>query len=173
MKSERKEQLKGKGWSEDEIEHAEQELEKAASHDVHFSKIIFWSSLVVIIFGNLLVSLVLIPFLIVFSKWMLYSVVILLAATIGFLYSFLVKDIGHLKKKHHISAGIIIPLIALANMVMMVLFSNKFIKGIKINTEPHNPWLVAIIFAVAFIVPYVISQIREYLQERKRSVIVH
>ena len=156
-----KKKLKQKGWHPQEIQHAESIMEKKFPHDVHFSKIVFYSALVVIVFANILVSLVLIPFLIALNKWALFALVIIFGGTIGFLYNFLITDIGHLQKKHHLTAAIIIPIIALANLVVMIMFSNKFIAELKINLPPHNPWITAGLFAVAFILPYLFSQLRK------------
>ena len=153
MKQKKRLELKEKGWSEEEIKKAESLLEKERDHDAHFSKIVFWSALVVIIFANLLVSLILIPFLIVFNQLIIYPITVLLGGTIGFLYNFLITDIGHLKSKHHLVVGFLVPLIALANMMTMVFVSNKFITEIKINNNLHNPWIIATVFAVAFILP--------------------
>jgi hypothetical protein len=159
MKQKQKLKLTEKGWSEEEIIHAEESLDRAEKQDVHFSKIVFWSALIVTIFGNFIVSLILIPFLIVLNKWVLYSVVILLAGSIGFLYKLLITDIGHLEKKHHIAASIVIPLIAIANVVGMVLVSNRFISDLKVENVQHNPIIVAVVFAVVLILPYVLHKI--------------
>lgn len=145
---------KKEGWSEAEIKKAESILEKERKHDVHFSKIVFWSALVVVVFANLIVSLVLIPFLIVLNKWMLYFIVVLLGGMVGFLYNFLITDIGHLNRKHHILAGVIIPILALVNLVLMVLVSNRFIADLQVENTLHNPWIVSIVFVVAFVLPY-------------------
>tara|TARA_Y100000310_G_C20647066_1_gene797251 strand:- start:883 stop:1371 length:489 start_codon:yes stop_codon:yes gene_type:complete len=158
MKETKKKELKDKGWKDTEIKHAEEALEKSTRHDAHFSKIVFWSALLVIVFGNLVVSVVLIPFLVALNKNFLYVIVVLLAGIIGFLYNFLIHDMGHLEKKHHITAGILVPLIALGNVVVMVLLSNRFTADIKIG-EPHNPWIIASVFAVAFILPYIFTKI--------------
>ncbi len=165
MKKDKRIELLEKGWPEAEIKRAEQILEKEAKHDVFFSKIVFWSALVVIIFANLLVSLMLIPFLIALNHWVIYSIVIILAGTIGFLYNFLIKDIDYLGKKHHVWAGILVPLLALTNVMMMVWASNRFIEKLKINNPPQNPWLIALLFAVAFILPYLIDRIRRKVNE--------
>ena len=160
MKEKRRGELRGKGWAETELQKAESLLERVGHHEVHFSKIVFWSALVIIIFANLVVSIVLVPFLIVFPAWLLYGVVVLLAGSVGFLYDLLITDIGHLKTKHHISASVVIPLIAVANMVIMVIVANNIILESGVTTTLHNPWLVAIVFAVAFILPYVFMRLR-------------
>ncbi len=161
MHPKKKEGLFKKGWTAEEIKKAEAILDKTEPHHIFFSKITFWSALVVIIFANLLVSLVLIPFLIVLNQWILYFTIIILAGVIGFLYNFLILDLGYLEKKHHLLAGIIVPLLALANIVIMVLVSNRFIADLKIRTPLHNPWLIGLVFALAFITPYLIARIRK------------
>lgn len=156
----KKEELLKKGWAAEEIKKAEDILEKTELHDIFFSKITFWSALVVIIFANLLISLVLIPFLIVLNSWILYSTIAILALIIGFLYDLLITDIKILERKHHILAGITVPLLALINITIMVLVSNKFIADLNLQNQPHNPWLLGLVFAIALITPYLINRIR-------------
>ncbi|MFH1682184.1 MAG: hypothetical protein ABIA37_00145 [Candidatus Woesearchaeota archaeon] len=169
MHPEKRAELLRKGWGEEELKKAEAILEKTATQELFFSKIIFWSALVVIIFANLIISLVLVPFLIVLNQWALYFTVIILAGVIGFLYNFLVLDMGHLEKKHHLMAGIIIPVLALANMIIMVLVSNRFIAELDLHNVPHNPWMIGLVFAAAFITPYLIDKLRgkHYIPEKK------
>jgi len=159
MKQKKRLELKEKGWTELELKKTENILGKITRHEKHFSKIVFWSALITIIFANLVVSIVLIPFLLVFPAWLLYGIVVLLAGSVGFLYDLLIMDIGHLKTKHHVSASILIPLIAIVNMVVMVLVANNIIMDSKVTTMPHNPWITAIVFAVAFILPYVFMRL--------------
>ena len=103
---------------------------------------------------------VLIPFLIVLNKWILYFTIIVMALVIGFLYNFLILDIKLLGKQHHIAAGIIVPLIALANVFLMVIVSNRFIADLQLNNPPHNPAVVGVVFGVAFILPYLVDRLR-------------
>ena len=160
MKPKRKDELKEKGWDTSDIKNAEEILERSTRHDVFLSTLVFWSALVVIIFANVVVSFVLVPFLVVFDMWVLYTIIILLAGVVGFLYHFLISDIGHLETKHHILASIIVPVLALANMIVVVVVSNRCIEGVEIKNIPHNPYIIAIVFAVAFILPTIVLQIK-------------
>lgn len=164
MIPQRREQLLQKGWREEDLARAEAILNRATKRDIFFSKIVFWSALLVIVFANLLVSAILIPFLIALYSLVLYAIVALLGLAIGFLYNFLITDIGLLEKKHHRAASIIIPIIAMSNIIIMVVTSNHFIESIHLNNQPHSPWIVAIIFAGAFILPYLVDQIRKGFQ---------
>lgn len=162
------EKLRQKGWPEQDIKRAGQVLETTHHHDLFLSKIVFWSALIVIVFANLIVSLIMIPFLIVFSDWLIYIIIIILAGMIGFLYNFLITDIGYLEKKHHIIAGILIPVIAIANIFAMVFTANKFIATFKL-TNVHNPIIISIIFAVAFILPYFLDKL--FLADKKKALL--
>ena len=161
MKPEHRSHLQKRGWNEQEIRRAENILDAPKDHDRHFSKIVFWSALVVIIIANILVSLILIPFLVALKSWVLYAVMALLGLAVGSLYKFLVTDIGHLESRHHLAASIIIPLVAFANFVVMVIVSNKFITDIGAETPPHNPWIAGAVFAVVLMLPYVAGKVKE------------
>jgi len=151
--------LREKGWSENEILKAKSILERAEKQDVFFARIVFWSAMVVIVFANLLISLILIPFLIFLSSWVLYSIVALLGLMIGFVYNFLITDIQYLKRHHHILAGITLPLIALTNMFLMAIFSNRYAEKANFS-HTNSPWLIGIIFAVVFILPALVDTLR-------------
>ena len=155
--------LQKRGWNEMEIQRAEKILETPRSYDVHFSKIVFWSALAVIIIANIMVSLILIPFLVVLKSWVLYAIIALLALAVGLLYKFLITNIGHLESKHHLAASIIIPVVAFTNFVVMVIVSNNFIADVGAKTPQHNPWIIGVLFAVVLIVPYVAGKVKENL----------
>ena len=84
----------------------------------------------------------------------------------GFLYNFLINDIGHLERKHHILASILVPVLAVLNLVIVVLVSNNLIRDLNVRNNPHNPWILSIIFATAFILPFILDQIRLYLKKK-------
>lgn len=167
MKVVTKARLQEKGWSDADIKKAESALERDLRYDVQFSRIVFWSAILVIIFANILVAGVLVPLLIALNEWVLYSAVIILAGMVGFLYNFLITDIGHLERKHHVWAGILVPLLALGNIVAVVLLSNRFIEDAHIQNVEQNPYVIGILFAVAFILPYVVDKLRLMVVERK------
>lgn len=161
--------LQEKGWNDADIKRAEAALERNLRYDVHFSRIVFWSAIVVIVFANILVAGVLVPLLIALNRWVLYSAVIVLAGVVGFLYNFLITDIGHLERKHHLWAGILVPVLALGNIVVVVILSNKVIQDAQIPNVQQDPYLVGVVFAVAFILPYVVGRIRLMVGERKAA----
>lgn len=170
MKIATKNRLQKKGWNDIEIRNAEQVLARELRYDVHFSRIVFWSAIIVIVFANIVVAGVLIPFLIALNQEVLYSAVIVLAGTVGFLYNFLITDIGHLERKHQVGAGILVPLLAVGNIVAVVILSNKVIQDARIPNVQHDPYLVGAVFAVAFILPYILDRIKVMVGEKKAIV---
>ena len=173
MKQQQRSYLLKKGWTIREITRVESTMEKKGWHDVHFSKIVFWSALIVIVFANVIVSLVMIPFLIVLDSWILLSIIVLLAGMIGFLYNFLITDIGHLEHKHHLAATIIVPIVALINLFIVVITSNSLIGQLGVEKSQNNPWLIAIVFAVAFTIPAAGGYLRRIMESKKAALHDH
>ena len=158
MKKNLRETLKKKGWHEKEVKQAMKSLERVTEHDIHFSKIVFYSALLLIVFANIMSAFALMFISILISPLLLYLFVVILALVMGFLYNYLILDIGHLDKEHHILAMIAIPVIAFVNIVVMVLVSNSLITSLEIVNETHNPWLLAIIFSIFLLSPSVIGK---------------
>ncbi|MBU1111193.1 MAG: hypothetical protein ABIG93_04135 [archaeon] len=159
MKKDLRGKLAGKGWAEHEIVRAQQAVETAKEHDVHFSKIVFYTALIVIVFGNLLVSFAVMFLAVFISSLLMYLVAIVLGGMVGFLYNFLITDVGHLEKKHHAFAGIVIPIIAILNLALMVFVANKFIVNLGVNNLQHSPWVLGAVFVVAFLLPTIVDKV--------------
>ena len=162
----RKKRLKGSPeskWTNPELKKVESSVRRIKKHERFFSQIVFWSAILVVVIGNLLISVALIPFLAVLNRWFLDLIIVLLGLVIGILFSFLINDIGHLDKHHHVLAGIILPILALVNVIFVVLIANQMIDTLEIINVRHNPWVIGIMYGVAFISPYVISRVRQTL----------
>ena len=73
----------------------------------------------------------------------------------GLLFELLIRTNEHLETKHHIFLSIIIPINAVINIIVIILFSNRLEGAINIQ----NPVLIGVVYAVAFILPYSIYQL--------------
>jgi hypothetical protein len=155
MKHETRTALQQKGWSDGDIRKAEAILERSTIHDQKMSKLIFWSAMLVIIIGNIAVSFALIPFLGVFPPLVLYGTIGTLGLLIGFVYNFLIHDIAHLQRKHHIIAGILVPVVAVMNILLMLVISAQYLPP----DVPHNPVITSGVFVIPFLIPYVVSRL--------------
>ena len=162
----KKEELRKKGWKEKDIKETEKIIMRRHLHDksrttVYFNRVIYWMAILVIIASNFIVSLVLVPFLLVLDKISLDIFVIIIGIGIGLIYNFLLLDLEHIEKKHHILSTIIIPIIALFNISLMVKVGDSINDLLQISNVRENPWVVSIIYVTAFLIPFLYSLIRK------------
>lgn len=151
--------LREKGWTQKEIDHTLAIIDESKNHKpkitIVMDRLVYWVALILAIVGNIILSVVLIPFLLVLDNIQLYIFVVVLATSFGLLFSQILKDIEGLDKKHHIIAGIFIPALALINVYVMVNLANYLDKIFKLSKLPHDPILISIIYVVFFIFPYI------------------
>jgi hypothetical protein len=155
--------LEEKGWETEDIERAINIMESDTDHKAgtrsDVGKILYWMALILVIIGNLLLSVVLVPFLLVLSSWLLYVMVGCVALVWGLLFSIIINDIEELDVQHHIIAGIFIPFIAIFNVYMMVNLSNSVKKILQISQIQQSPWLVGIVYVAFFMLPYFFTKV--------------
>ena len=157
MEYAKKSQLIEKGWNRKELEEAESFLNKARPHDIHSTKMMFWSMLILILLGNILVAIVLVPFLVFMNSWSLYIVVGVVALITGIFYSFLINDVGYLEFRHHLTASLLLPIITLGIVITSIFSANELIKNLNIPNSTHDFFVVSILFIVIFMLPYLLS----------------
>lgn len=154
-----KNHLVEKGWAKKDINKTIKIIERAKKNKHPKIKIldktVYWLSLLIAAIGNFVMAIALIPELLVFKDFQLYLIVITLGLSFGLLFELLVRSIEHLKTKHHIFLGIIIPLLAVINFVIVSNNMKKFI-GIE---NPQNPLIIGAVYTLAFMLPYFIYQI--------------
>jgi len=115
-------------------------------------------TLLVMIFGNLVISIILVPFFLALRSAQLYLVVITLGMAFGLFFDLLIRDIDDLEKKHYIIAALFIPALAAIDVFYMTQFAN-FLEGLMKIENLHNPLLAGIAYALAFILPYCVRQL--------------
>ncbi|MBU0614999.1 MAG: hypothetical protein KJ601_02810 [Nanoarchaeota archaeon] len=154
--------LSSKGWSADEISKADR-IFKEAQEKKHIlvkflDEFVYWFVLIVAIIGNTVVSIILVPFLLVFRTAPLYMIVGSIGITFGMLFMTILKDLKELEKREHIVAGVFIPALALVNVYFMVSFANHLSTTIRINQIQHNPVIVSVFYVFMFSLPYMLSR---------------
>ena len=139
-----------------------QKAEEKKSPKIKFlDSIIYWVLLIVAIIGNMVISIILMPFLLAFKKIPLYTIIIILAAMFGFLFDQLINDIENLEKKHHIIAWIFIPSLAIINTYYMTSFTNHLTESLSLPLTLNSPLLISIVYVFAFILPYIVHNMLE------------
>ena len=87
------------------------------------------------------------------------------------LFNFLVWDVEeHLTKKHHLIAGIIIPVLAVFNLYMVTKISNSINTVFKITSVRENPLTISAFYVIAFLLPYLWTLfVKKKIKRRERG----
>jgi len=154
-----KKKLIDKGWSDKDIKKTLDILNggrrsKKSSQMRFLDSVIYWIVLFVSIVGNLVISVILIPFLVVMDDVQLYLIIIILAFSFGLLFNLLIRDIENLDKSDHILAGVFIPALAIINIFIITRLANYLADILFIKNNFHDPVLISIVYVSAFIAPY-------------------
>jgi hypothetical protein len=150
--------LRDKGWPEKDIHKTLHVIEKrnymdkSGSHKKN-SRLLYWSSLMVLFICNLLVAVFLVPFLLVLGGTIIYIIVASLGLIFGLFFNLLIRDIEHLEAHHHLFALLLVPLVSLVNIFIMVNVSKRVAEIIQVSFK-LNPVLLSLVYVGAFIVPY-------------------
>ncbi|MBN2421292.1 hypothetical protein JXB27_03370 [Candidatus Woesearchaeota archaeon] len=167
--------LAEKGWSSEEINKAASILHgKEDAGQIYFSKqmnpIVYWLTLIISIIANMVVSVVLIPFMLaVQSATTLYSIIALLALSFGFFFNLLLTDIEHVDPRHHVIAGIFIPALAVINIFIVINVTNVLDKMFFGAQFKQNAIIIALVYVIAFIAPYLITRIIDRLHSNQTA----
>jgi|SRR3989338_1466397 len=148
-----------KGWRKSDINKTIKIIERAkkAKHPKIklLDKAVYWLSLLLAITGNFVISVALIPELLALKGYPLYLIITTLGISFGLLFELLLRTIEHLNAKHHLFLGIIVPVLAVINIVIV---SNNMKRLVGLE-NPQNPLAAGIVYALSFILPYAIYQI--------------
>ncbi len=154
-----KENLRRKGWSEDEIDKTVNIIQESTGHPHYlkqrsnFNMLVYWMSLLILSICNFIISIFLVPFVVLFSSNFIYLILIVLGLIFGYLFGLTINNIEHLEKKHHVFAMILVPLLAFLNIFIIVQIAGIFDKILKMSIR-HEPVLIGLVYAVFFIGPY-------------------
>jgi hypothetical protein len=136
-----------KGFSKKEAKRTVEIIKKAKgkrSSKIRFlDSVIYWVLLMVAIVGNMVISIILIPFLLAFK------------------FEQLIREIEHIENKHQIIAWIFIPALAIINVYYMTSFANHLTETLKLPLALNSPIIVSVIYVIAFIFPYGVHNIIE------------
>ncbi len=165
--------LAEKGWSKEEINKAANILHgKEDPGKVYFSKqmnpVVYWLTLIVSIIANMVVSVVLIPFMLAVNNTLtLYTIVALLALAFGFFFNLLLTDLEYVDPSHHVIAGIFIPALAVINIIIVINVTTAIDRVLFGAQLEQNALAIGIIYVFSFIAPYLVTRLFDYLETRK------
>lgn len=155
--------LLSRGFSKKEAQRTVDIMQKAEENKslkIKFlDSFVYWALLVVAIIGNIIISILLIPFLLAFKKVPLYFTIFILAAMFGYLFDQLIRGIETIENKHQIIAWVFIPALAVIDTHYMASFANHLTKALNLPVPFHSPLIISIIYVTAFILPYIAHSI--------------
>jgi len=122
---------------------------------------LYWVLLIIAILGNFVVSVVLVPFLLILKGAALYFSLFFIGASFGWVFSFILHNLEKLQKEQHIIASVFIPALAVINVGIFAVLSNKLIILLKLATPPHNPFLVGAVYVFGYVLPGSIAHLRK------------
>jgi len=149
-------------FADKHIKKAERTARKKKHHPVHKTRyrFVFWSSVIVVVCANLLVSSILVPFLTILNSTFFDFVTLLIALIIGIMYAFLLLDVAHLEKSHRLFAGFFVPLISTANALILWKVVVGYVEQSGGVITRSNPWIIAVLYGAVFAVPYVMDLLK-------------
>jgi hypothetical protein len=147
-------ELKKKNWSEQEIQQAIRILQQARLKQnpalQKAGKTVYWLFLLVAIIGNFLISISLIPMMLLFSTFALYSIIIIIAFVFGVVFHLILKDIP----SKYFPRGFIITLVAIINIALIAQSMYSFAAENNIFFVSHSPMIAGAVYAVMFTIPF-------------------
>lgn len=117
------------------------------------SETISYVFILLTIFANFILSVVLVPILITIHGPFLYLSILFISLSFGLLFSSLLHSID---SANHLIANILVPLIALINIILFTNLSNKLITLLALNTPAHQPILVGIVYVGGYVLPEIV-----------------
>jgi len=151
--------LRKKGWSEEEIEHAREILvraeEKKHPKKILLEKALYWVMLLIIVIGTIIGAWVIEPILLVTNTGQAVVAVVVFGLLFGSLATILFRDIEELQIHHHIISSLIIPLTAIITSIILTKQAARITAAISLEAI-HNPLLLGIAYSIGALLPYLI-----------------
>jgi len=151
------ERLKEKGWTSEEILRSKRMMGDESRSKL-MNKWVYWIALIFAIIANFLVNVALIPVLITFDSLALFATLVLVGVSFGILFTLILRDIELVDPKHHVIAGIFLPILAGIVSYVTVRLSNQL--ALAVNTDllvTQSTLFVPVVYILAFTLPYLIS----------------
>ena len=156
-----REDLENKGWSEEEINQTLKIMKGFKSaHPPFLNKSMYWMVLLLMIIGNFVFSLMMIPLLLAIQNISLYFIIMLLGFSFGMMMSMAIQDIENVEKVHHIVFFSLVPIIGMVNFLLVVNVVNNNIVAELLGVH-HSAALIGIVYLLSFMMPYFFMVFKE------------
>ncbi len=128
-------------------------------------RVLYWSILVVLGLASLLLTFVLVPLILFVNPIFTYLTTLFFGLLFGFVFAFLIMDLNHLQRKHHILLSLYIPAVSVLMVYLMVVLAKGVSEKLGI-TILANPIIVAFFLLFSFVLPYLFFGVRHVVVNR-------
>jgi len=150
--------LKKRGWDSHYIARTLAILKKSEKKRLVVDSVLFWVMLVLILLGNMIILVSVLPVMIQMPLWVVIVVLSVIGLCFGFLIDSVIRDIN-LTAGHYLLAGFIIPLIATINMFFVINIADFVARKIGVIIR-INPLLVVALYILFFSSPHIIYKLK-------------
>ncbi|MFH1440237.1 MAG: hypothetical protein ABIG89_06715 [Candidatus Woesearchaeota archaeon] len=155
MDNERKQRLKQKGWSHEEVEHAANIVLNPKEKHTHIKSRLhltgFWLLMLGLVVLNAVAIIFIVPLILLIKLPWTYIVIIAAGLFCGIIFNWLILEIEHLEHEHHVIAMLMIPLMTLLDVIIIYAIIDKVRAAAALS---YNPEPVVFYFGICFIIPY-------------------
>lgn len=155
--------LKKRGWDKHSISHSIKILKKGeknkSKHIKKLDNMIYWMFLALIIIGNAMVFIGVLPILIYSPEWVSVLTLGILGLCVGTLIDILIRH-HEFKHKHYINALVSITVMAVLSLFLIL----ELVKPILAKVHWYiriNPLLILTTYIISITLPHIIFKISE------------
>ena len=154
-----KKRLKKKGWSEKDIQHAEQliheaEKEKSSKRKLH-EEILLWILLGLIALASFVGAWISQPLLLIVSASQGLLMVGIIGILVGVFAGRVVAELEELEQHHHAFMTISIPVVSLVSaFIISERVQQMIVASPAFTPVEHNPLALALVYIAATLIPY-------------------
>ena len=120
------------------------------------NRFLYWSGLLFLTVMNFTIAVILLPLMLLMEGWVVYIIVGIIGLLFGFIFDFLIRDLEHLEKRHHLFAAGVIPMIAILDLFLIQLVAKNIASILRIQVV-QNPLMLGSLYLLAFLMPFTYS----------------
>ena len=120
------------------------------------SEFMYHISLLLLLLTNFVTVFLLLPVFLFLKGFELYVVLALFSVFMGIIFNYLLHEIHHFGEKHHVIISILVPAMALFDMVLLIRAIDKLDLLFNLHLN-YNPVTIVLVFIIMFLVPYAVD----------------
>lgn len=149
------EKMKAKGWTKEELMHANEIFSKNKTHHSIFHPkldyVLHWFLFFIILIANLAVFFYMIPIIILIDGLIAYFLLAILGLGLGAIFDIVISDLTHLEKHHHVFMALLIPVITTILFMLSMYFIQQ---NYQVGNLFLHPLGLSLTYAIAVMIPY-------------------